>query len=199
MENDLLGVAIGDVSGHGLGPALIMAQTRAYLRAVASAEFDAAEILRRVNNALSRDLRDGFFVTLLLAVIDVPARRLVHASAGHTEGYILDHRGEVKQELASTGIPLGVAAGSVYELAGDYVLEPGSLVLLLTDGVTESRSPDGGFFGTEGVLAAVKAARQEPARRIVEHIHEAICEFRAGQRQRDDITTVVVKVDAPGA
>jgi PAS domain S-box-containing protein len=195
MGNDRLGLVIGDVSGHGLGPALVMAQTRAYLRAFAETEHNAAEILRKVNKVLSRDLQSGFFVTMLFVVVDVSAGRLMHASAGHTEGYILDRRGEVKQVLAGTGIPLGIDAGSLYDMAGDTALEPGDLAVLITDGVTESRSPQDELFGTEGALAAVKASCHEPARRIVEHVHDTIREFRGGQRQRDDITMVVCRLD----
>jgi len=195
MGDDRIAVVIGDVSGHGMGPALVMAQTRAYLRAFAQVEQDAAEILDKVNKALASDLRNGLFVTLLLAVIDVSARRLVYASAGHTPGYILGSTGEVKQVLDRTGLPLGIDAESAYELAGDIVLEPEDLAVFITDGVTETRSPEGGFFGDEGALAAVRALRHGRAHEIVRHVHDAIRDFRAGQRQLDDITMVVCSLD----
>jgi sigma-B regulation protein RsbU (phosphoserine phosphatase) len=89
-----------------------------------------------------------------------------------------------------------VETGSVYELAGDIVLEPGDLAVFITDGVTESRSPQGEFFGDEGVLAAVRASRHGQAHQIVGQVHDAICDFRAGRRQLDDITIVVCKLDA---
>jgi len=196
MGDDRIAVAIGDVSGHGLAPALVMAQTRAYLRAFAQSERNVAGILDKVNNALVGDLRSGFFVTLLLAVIDMSTKRLVYASAGHTPGYIVSPLGEVKQVLAGTGIPLGIATGSVYELADDVVLEPGDLAVLITDGVTESRSPQGAFFGDEGALAAVRASRHGRADQIVGQIHDAIRDFREGPQQIDDITIVVCKLDA---
>jgi PAS domain S-box-containing protein len=196
MGNDRIAVVIGDVSGHGMAPALVMAQTRAYLRAFAQTEQDAAAILAKVNRALFGDLRRGFFVTLLLAVLDLASRRLVYASAGHTPGLILNAHGEVKRALTRTGIPLGVDAGSRYELAEDVALEPGEVVVLVTDGVTESRSPRGEFFGEEGVLAAVRSARHGRAHQIVGQVHEAVGAFRAGLRQRDDITMVVCKLEA---
>jgi PAS domain S-box-containing protein len=196
MENDRIAVVIGDVSGHGLGPALIMSETRAFLRAFAQVEQDAAEILGKVNNVLFDDLRGGFFVTLLLAVFDLSSKRLVHASAGHTPGYILTSRGEVKHVLEGTCLPLGVDPKAVYELAGDVELEPGDLLVLITDGVTESRSPQGDFFGDDGALAAVKAFRHGRAHEIVEQVNGAVFDFRAGQRQLDDITIVVCKLDA---
>jgi sigma-B regulation protein RsbU (phosphoserine phosphatase) len=192
----LVGVAIGDVSGHGLAAAMVMAQTRAYLRAFAQSERNVAEILGKVNNALCRDLRSGFFVTLLLAAIDAAAGRLVYASAGHSPCYILNPLGEVKQVLTGTGLPLGIEAESEYGLSGDIALEPGDLAAFITDGVTESRSPQDEFFGDEGVLAAVKASRHAGARQIVERVHGASCDFRAGRPQHDDITIVVCKVDA---
>ncbi|MHC4817532.1 MAG: SpoIIE family protein phosphatase [Planctomycetota bacterium] len=190
----LVGVAIGDVSGHGLAAAMVMAQTRAYLRAFAQSERNVAEILGKVNNALCRDLRSGFFVTLLLAAIDAAAGRLVYASAGHSPCYILNPLGEVKQVLTGTGLPLGIEAESEYGLSGDIALEPGDLAAFITDGVTESRSPQDEFFGDEGVLAAVKASRHAGARQIVERVHGASCDF--GRPQHDDITIVVCKVDA---
>jgi PAS domain S-box-containing protein len=195
MGDDRIAVVIGDVSGHGMGPALVMAQTRAYLRAFAQVEQDAAQILGKVNKALAGDLRDGLFVTLLLAVIDVSTRRLVYASAGHTPGYILGPTGEVKQVLACTGPPLGIDAESAYHLVGDIGLGPEELAVFITDGVTETRSPADEFFGDEGTLAAVRACRHGRAHEIVQHVYDALRDFSGGQRQLDDITMVVCRLD----
>ncbi|MHC4135149.1 MAG: PP2C family protein-serine/threonine phosphatase [Planctomycetota bacterium] len=195
MQDDLLGIAIGDVMGHGLGSALVMAETCAYVRSFAQVDRDPSEILRKVNRALTNEAEEVVFVTLLLACIERSTQRLVYANAGHAPGYILDASGEVKRELAPTGPALGLAAGSTYGRCEELVLEPGDSGVLLTDGVTESPGPEGALFEAEGALEVVRAHRNESAARIIEHLHASVAASRGGLRQRDDITIVVFKLD----
>src|SRR3954468_12862077 len=95
MLNDRLGIVVGDVTGHGVGPALLMAETRAYLRILAGRREDVGEILTRANGVLSEDVGNERFVTLFLARIDPKTRELVYASAGHPSGYILGPSGQI--------------------------------------------------------------------------------------------------------
>jgi sigma-B regulation protein RsbU (phosphoserine phosphatase) len=106
MRDGRLGIAIGDVSGHGLAPALLIASTRAYLRAFCQTHDDVGEILVLANRVLAEDLKDENYVTLLLACLDPQRRCLVYASAGHPTAYILDRAGMLKARLDSTGVPL---------------------------------------------------------------------------------------------
>src|SRR5438132_447490 len=106
MRDGGLGVVIGDVSGHGFGPALLMAELRAYLRAFLLTRTDVGEIVGLLNRALADDAPEGHFATLLLARLDPANRSFVYASAGHMPGYILAPSGEVKAVLGATGIPL---------------------------------------------------------------------------------------------
>ena len=195
MPGGALGIAIGDVSGHGLGPALIMAETRAYLRSLAQTSLDLGEVLGGVNHHLASDLADRHYVTLLLARIDLDTRRLAYASAGHPPAYVLDRSGAVKMVLESTATALGLSAASKFEWLDVATLEPGDIVILLTDGLTDSQAPDGTYFDAEGVLEVVRAHRHEPARQIVESVQAAIRDFTGGQPQEDDITLVVCKLD----
>src|SRR4051794_34174476 len=91
-----LGVVIGDVSGHGFGPALLIAELRAYLRAFLLTRTDVGEIVGLLNRALADDAPEGYFATLLLACLDPATRSFVYASAGHVPAYILGRDGEVK-------------------------------------------------------------------------------------------------------
>jgi serine phosphatase RsbU (regulator of sigma subunit) len=189
-----LAVVIGDVSGHGMGPALLMADARAYLRALALTCSDVGDILTRANNAILADTADEHFVTLFFGRIDPETRTLVYASAGHTTGYVLAASGDVRAELGSTEMPLGIMADATFLHGEPLALQMGDLLVLLTDGIVEAASSDCRVFGYDRAIATVRAHQNQPARAIVDALYREVQEFAAGQPQRDDITAVVVKV-----
>jgi sigma-B regulation protein RsbU (phosphoserine phosphatase) len=189
-----VGVVVGDVSGHGFGPALLMSQARAYLRALALSYADVGELLTRANQILTRDTEEDRFVTLFCARLDPGARSLRYAAAGH-EGYHLSASGGVTR-LPSTGLPLGVVEDAVVACAPAVALGPGDLVLCFTDGIPEAEAPGGAAFGLERTLEVVRAHQGQPARAIVEALHRAVQEFSHPLPQRDDITAVVIKAGA---
>jgi PAS domain S-box-containing protein len=195
LANGCLGIAIGDVSGHGFGAALLMSETRAYLRALALTHSDVGEILTLLNQALAGDLATDHYVTLLLAQLDPRTRSLLYTSAGHPSGYILDPCGEVKAVLQSTHLPVGIARENRFSTSRPLTLEPGDLVLFLTDGIVEARSPHDVFFGTQRALELVRLYRNQPARQIVDHLYDAVRGFCQNLAQNDDITAVVIKVE----
>jgi sigma-B regulation protein RsbU (phosphoserine phosphatase) len=194
LPDGSLGVAIGDVSGHGIGPALLMAEARALLRAFAQTEADVSRVLALVNRTLTPDVEGDRFITLLLARLDPNMGTLTYASAGHTTGYVFDSRGDVKQALESTAIPLGVLPQGNFAGSGPLPLAPGDLVLLLTDGVVEARDPDGTTFGPGRTAEVLRQHRHEAARHIVDHLYQAVRVFAQHQPQFDDITATVIKV-----
>jgi len=194
MSNGSVAIAIGDVSGHGVGAALLMAETRAYVRSLARRSADLGEILTQLNTFLCHDTCDERFVTLLLARLDRARRRFVYASAGHIPGYLLDASGSVKLVLHSTSLPLGIFPGAEFTSSQELVLAEGDLLLLLTDGVTESQDGEEDVFGPERAVEVVAAQRQHPAERIVSGLCAAIKDFSSQAPQRDDITAVVCKV-----
>jgi PAS domain S-box-containing protein len=193
MPNRALGIAIGDVCGHGLGPAFIMAETRAYVRSLAKGCSEPNEILDPINEWLHSDLEEASYVTLLLARIDVSARSLVYANAGHTPGYILDRAGRLKAVLDSTGLPLGMFPHSKCAASERLDFVPGDLLVLLTDGITESEGPDGSMFEGDRVLEVIRAHQEEPAEQIVLHVRRAIWDFTQSVKPYDDLTIVVCK------
>lgn len=190
-----MAVAIGDVSGHGLGPALIMAETRAYLRPLVHTHEELGSALGYLHRSISGDIESNRFVTLLVARFDPDATCMRYANAGHTPGYLMDRDGVVKAELNSTGPAIGILDDPDYATSPEMELEPGDLVLFLTDGVTESRALDGSFFDEEGALEVVRNHRHESAREIIRHLYEAARAFDREETQADDITIVVAKVD----
>jgi PAS domain S-box-containing protein len=194
MPDHCIGIVIGDVSGHGLGPALLMVDVRSCLRALALTHRDLSEMLASANRRFIEDFAADQFVSLILARFDPRTRSMVYASAGHPTCYILDASGAVKKELKSTGFALGLHPGFEFGTTPPITLEPGELVLFLTDGIMDARSTDSAAFGAGRAIEVVRAHRDKPAQAIVEALYLAIREFSQQGPQLDDITAVVVKV-----
>jgi sigma-B regulation protein RsbU (phosphoserine phosphatase) len=194
MADGCLGVVVADVTGHGIGPALLMAETRAYLRILARNRADLSEILARANRMLAEDVGFERFVTLILAKLDSGSQSLTYVSAGHPSGYVLDASGSVKAVLKRTGVPLGIQPDVAYTAAPAIPLSPGDTVLLLTDGFEEAISPADTLFGVQRILDAVLAHSHDTAGETVEALYGAVRDFSQGQPQLDDLTVVVIKV-----
>jgi len=192
MLDDCLGVVVGDVSSHGMGPALLMSETRACLRTLAQSHGDVGEILTRANRLLSSDASDVHFVTLAMARLDPRDRSMVYASAGQ-RGYLL-HPGVETDILDSTSLPLGVRADTVVPPAAPVTLRPGDLVTFFTDGVAEAESPGRVRFGVARALQAIRSERDKPASEIINTLHQEVLGFCRNRPPSDDITIVVVKV-----
>jgi serine phosphatase RsbU (regulator of sigma subunit) len=193
MQDGGLAVAIGDVSGHGLGPALLMAALRAYVRALVKARSDPGEILRLLNVALAEDALDGHFATLLLAHLDTASWSIVYSSAGHVPGYILSAAGEVKSVLESTGLPLSIMPDADFPAVIVPPLEPGEVLLLVTDGILEAQDGDGEMFGVERLLEVVRAHQELPARQVLEALYRSLDDYCETPAPLDDMTAIVVK------
>jgi sigma-B regulation protein RsbU (phosphoserine phosphatase) len=194
MVNSRLGIVVGDVTGHGVGPSLLMAETRAYLRVLAHRREDVGEILTRTNKVLAEDVGAERYVTLFVGRLDPATRALVYASAGHPAAYILDAQGEVKTKLPRTGVPLGIHADTQYQSSKEFLLDRGDMLLLLTDGLEEAMSAEDTFFGIDRVIEVVRTHRAEPAQQIVEALYQAVRRFAGNAPQLDDVTAIVVKV-----
>jgi PAS domain S-box-containing protein len=194
MLHDRLGIVVGDVTGHGVGPALLMAETRAYLRVLAGRREDVGEILTRANGILAEDMGGERFITLFMARLDPATRVMTYASAGHPAGYILDAAGNLRIKLCRTGVPLGIRPDTLYESSADISLAAGDLILLLTDGIEETFAPDNSLFGCERALEVVRAHQSQSAREIVDALYQSNREFAQRAPQVDDVTAIVVKI-----
>jgi PAS domain S-box-containing protein len=197
-----LGVVIGDVSGHGFGPALLMSQARAYLRALAVTFCDNGKrstdqispLLALLNRAFFQDTQGDQFLTIGFARLDLQARVLEYVGAGHPEAYVLDAAGNIKARLASLSCPLGVVPEGVFPASPNVALAPGDLLLLCTDGVLEAADSAGTRFGEQRLLNVVRACRGESAAQVAENVYAAVRAFNQNQPQFDDVTVVVIKV-----
>ena len=135
MQHDCLGIVVADVAGHGIGPALIMSETRAILRSLATTYQDPGDILTRANQVLSEDLHNNVFVALILVCLDPHQGRLQFASAGHP-GLLFDPLGRVRTQIASGDPPLGVIDDHQFETHEYRDLQPGDTCCCLPTGLS---------------------------------------------------------------
>lgn len=197
LDTHRLAVTIGDVSGHGLGPALEMAQVRTAARLLLKQETGLSATLGELNALLCEDLPESTFVSLFLAEIDTRTRTLQYVGAGH-DAFLIRADG-TPIGLPATVPPLGIDP----TLSGSPVpvehIAPGDLLFLFTDGLCDANNAAGQSYGRRAAVEAVVRHRADAADVIVQNLLHAVLEFSSGTEQCDDITCVVVKShDADG-
>jgi len=195
MEDGSMVIAVGDVNGHGFGSALIMALTRAYLRSFAAMQLELDEILAQTNRVLLQDLERGQYVTMLLGHLDPARRAFSYVSAGHVPGYLFLENGAVKRVLDSTGPPLGLFAQSTFPMVRGLTFDPEEMAVFITDGITESTTPEGDQFGPDRVLDYIQRHRRDSASQIAAGLYRAARAYVRNDPQEDDITSVIVKAN----
>jgi len=189
-----IGIAIGDVTGHGIGAALLMASARAVIRSHAihhTGRLD--QLFEDVNVHMVHDTGETRFMTLFYTVLDCENRTLLYASAGHDPTLWLHARTGEIEELGNTGIPLGILPDAEYAQKGPLKLETGDLLVFSTDGVREARNAQGEMFGLQRFVDTVRRCADDSAEMIRQEIVLAVRAFQGGHSQDDDITLVIVK------
>ena len=192
LPNGRLLAVIADVTGHGIGPALVMAVCRAYARASAPMDVSPASLMARLNALLHADVIDGRFITLAMAVLE-PDGQVELVSAGHGPTMLFRSADRTVAEFGGDGLPLAIIADESYGPAQRFAMQRGDVLVMLTDGVTEWQSSGGVEFGSDRVAALLTEIASEPAEQIVERIHRAVLAHAAGTKQLDDVTIVVIK------
>jgi len=195
LAGDSLAIVLADASGHGIGPALIVAETRAYLHALTTVCADVGQILTLTNQRLVSEVLDDHFVTLFLGRFEPASKSLIYSSAGHCPGYLLDGRGEIKTVLASRGLPLGVDRAKTYTASAPVALQPADLLLLYSDGILDARSPAGVPFGAERMLDLVRVHRRDSPENILDALFQSISAFCGDNHRQDDMTAVLLQVE----
>lgn len=193
MPDGRWAMAIADVTGHGIGPALIMAACRAYARATLPACCDLPSALCQINDLLSPDITGGRFITFAIAMLDARSNTVQLLSAGH--GPILHYsasQGRVRA-LDSHGVPLGLMP-TKYGPGDMLSLETGDQLILLTDGFMEwQRESDHEMYGLERLRRFVAAGGSRDASDLIQRLYEDVRAFAAGSAQQDDMTAVVIR------
>jgi len=189
-------LVVGDVSGHGIGAALLMATARAFLRALLRGNTSLESVFAELNNLLCADMDESRFMTLCLATIDAE-KNLRYISAGHEPPLLYRASSGSCTPLESTGTVLGMMEDTAFAYSDPVTLEKGDIVFLSSDGVPEAMNPAGEPFGRERLVRCLAAHAGERAEKLVEGVARAVEEFRGGTPPRDDLTILAAKVCGP--
>jgi PAS domain S-box-containing protein len=194
MSKDCLDIVVGDVSGHGISSALVMASTHAYLHAFAGVSSRLTNIVERTNSALCRDEDHDRLVTLLIIRLNLRDRTLAYVNAGHPPGYLLGASGDVKTELDSSSLPLGVDPSTAFPARHGVSFEEGDTIFVGTDGIFEAAPPRGDQFGMPAALESIRDHQHLPAEEIVSRLYQRVCDFAERSTLADDFTAVVARI-----
>jgi sigma-B regulation protein RsbU (phosphoserine phosphatase) len=186
-----LGILIGDVSGKGAAAALYAALVAGLLRNQVRPDLSPAQLLEAADRGLLARRIEARYVTALYAQWYPQGRRLLLTNAGQPLPLI--RRGGHVEYLAAAGVPLGLLEGASYDQT-ELLLEPGDLLLLASDGITETQSDFGEEYGIRRLREFVESHSDASANELLEAIFADVQAFSAGRRQRDDRTVIVVKV-----
>lgn len=197
LDENRLGVVIGDVSGKGMPAALYMTLTKGFLQAHASPHTSPKEILCRINRGFYATADRNMFVSLFYLVIDPVTRRLTCARAGHNPIIVHQRNGGGVRLLQPPGIALGLERGEIFERIiqqEQHTLAAGDTLVLYTDGLTEAMNHRREEFGEHRLLELIARNQDGSARSLLEAIRNAHRQFIGREDQYDDLTCVVVKI-----
>lgn len=194
LGDETLGIAVGDVSDHGVPAALLMALTVTLLRAESRRAASPRDALVRINHQLIEGNDLGMFVTLLFGTLNTRTRRFDYVRAGHDEPLVWHADGEPVRLDRGAGQPLGLVPQPAFD-EGALTLPEKGLLLLYTDGVTETAAADGSMFGTSGIESVLRRDPGRSAERMCADLLLGLDDFRGGLPQGDDITLVAVRAE----
>jgi sigma-B regulation protein RsbU (phosphoserine phosphatase) len=188
---DQVALTLGDVAGKGLGPALVMAGLRAVVHSLMPHRSDdLLGVMGELNAYLLETTPDDMFVSLFLAVLDVPTGRLRYANAGHIPPLVLA-AGE-PMPFTTGGPLLGIIPDADFE-EGEVTLNPGSLLALYSDGITEAMNETGRMFHQRRVVASLRVGRGLPVIQSLERLLKAVEQFRGKSEPADDISIILLR------
>jgi phosphoserine phosphatase RsbU/P len=191
----VIDLVIADVSGHNVGAAIIMTEVRTFLRSQAQQLSGAGAALRAIDGFLYEDLgRAELFITMVFLRYDSATRQLSYACAGHPPPLILRNGLESCEFLDAEGLILGVKKNVVFE-EKQTSLEPGDVLLLYTDGITEAENGEGEFFGEERLCSVVQELRHLSPAGLIEELMYQVRLFAGGKSFTDDVTLLAMRVE----
>ncbi len=185
------GMALGDVSGKGMGASLLMANCQATLRGQAHFGLSVHETIERSNHLLSDNIRRGSFVTLFYGVLDAISGQFKFTNAGHNKPYVCRADGSL-ETLMIGGLVVGFIGSQKYQ-EDSIVLEPGDTLFVFSDGVTEAMNPKHEQFEEERLEELLKNMGDVPAQTYIDTVFAAVKKHAGVEPQNDDITMLVIK------
>ncbi|MCK4925546.1 MAG: SpoIIE family protein phosphatase, partial [Spirochaetes bacterium] len=201
VDDNAVGMAVGDVSGKGIGGAFVMSIVRTALRLEARGEKNAAEVLLKINYHLDGEFKKGMYMTLFYIILDSKRRVINYSSAGHTP--MILYRGKTDQlfRMNPKGFPIGLNVGDPKLFRKNIKnerlsLSKDDLLFVYTDGITEAMNPERETFGEEQLFKLIKEHHMDSPQELADRLMEDIRIFTRGIPQNDDITFIVIKEKA---
>jgi len=194
-ENEVA-LIIADVSGKGTTAAFHMSQLKGIFHSLAQNGIRPDEFMIRANNALMRCLERGSFISATFFVIDTRAKVIRYSRAGHCPVLYYRASNGTAEYLKDKGIALGMVRNSTYSnfiTNNELTYQPGDIMVLYTDGITESKNNKGEEFGYDRLVNCLLEVRHKPAREIIDHLIARLYEFSGSDNINDDYTTLIVK------
>jgi sigma-B regulation protein RsbU (phosphoserine phosphatase) len=195
LENGQLALLVGDVSGKGVGAALLMANIQASLRTRLAMGQSLDAIAESLDREMATTSGSRLYVTLFIGIFDPASRRLQYVNAGHNPQFVL-RPGQTLEKMHATGIPIGLLAGRGYEHR-DVTLASGDLLFFYTDGCVESENESDEMFGTvrlEALLTSIGSSGPSTPARVLQQVEEAVTSFRGTREPNDDATMMAVRI-----
>jgi serine phosphatase RsbU (regulator of sigma subunit)/pSer/pThr/pTyr-binding forkhead associated (FHA) protein len=183
---------VGDVAGKGMPASLLMSSLQARVHVVFEEPDDLAKKLTRLNKSTCANCPDNRFITFFTCIADPKTGLVTYANAGHNPPLVVRAKGGFELIEGAGGMILGILPMSKYEEA-TITLDPGDILVLFSDGVTEEVDPNDQQFGEERLANMVAELRDRPAAEIVQEIHRAVHAFTQGAPAADDITVVIAR------
>jgi phosphoserine phosphatase RsbU/P len=193
LEDGRLAVIIADATGHGIGPALVIAECRALLRATTCFTDDTNRIMTLVNKLLFEDLAADRFVTCFFGLLDPRNRTLRYCSAGHGPLLFFRSSNEEIVEYSATGMPLGIVGEMDFASVEPIIFQPGDMMVLVTDGFFEWLGLNSEQFGMDRLIETINRNKSRPSVELIEALYQSVLEYGVGTSQQDDLTAVVLK------
>jgi serine phosphatase RsbU (regulator of sigma subunit) len=192
LDDGQVAMLVGDVSGKGVGAALLMANVQATLRARLPLEQDLATLVDAIDRDVDERTPGGVYVTLFIGILDSRTRRLRYVNAGHHPQFILRTRGGLER-MPSAGLPVGLFAGHGYR-EQQVMLDPGDLLFFYTDGTIETENEAGEMFGFERLEALLEAHHDGALDNVLSRVESTLRGFRGNAEPFDDATMMALRV-----
>jgi sigma-B regulation protein RsbU (phosphoserine phosphatase) len=195
LPENKFGIAIGDISGKGIGASLMMASLQASLRGQAiHFKSDLAGLMKQINSLVYEASTSNRYATFFYAQYEASTRKLAYVNAGHNPPFLIRKSGELVK-LEEGGAVVGMLPPMFVDYKqGEIELQPGDTLIGFTDGISEAMNPNEEEWGEDAMLEELKTITDKPSKEILPHIVACADKFASGAKQHDDMTMIIVKV-----
>jgi len=193
LPNGKFVTVLADVTGHGIGPALLASVCRAYARTNFHNQDSFLKAMEEINSAVAGDVREGRFITFVAAIFGPDSANVELLSAGQAPLFLYTLKNDRFDVMEAQGLPLGISDAFLSDPPDSLELAPGDFLLLATDGFFEWANAREERFGTPRLGQTARAAREKSAAEIIASLYQEVLRFASGTKQMDDLTAIVLK------